>query len=381
MEPEEQVTEPDLKQKEKDEALQRRKEELEGELERYAQAGAFSPSLIKFTKWLSRGMYLAMAAGFMIMLFSGWGKVSQKDYDTAVQRAIDIKATATEAKTKLSEAETARVIAETKAALFGNELDELKAGRPVADAAQAAAQNLIERAWGERSYAEHWRSKLAVAEPEAHGDNPGESVKLLLRQAASAPAAQQFEVLSEIADFGADSVWQSRTNLKDTDLEVVRLTALLIGRLETAEAAGALLEALKTEEDVKRRRALQFALETLKPGTCKEHGGYFEAEAWLGDVLTRHDGAQPDLIAAYRKAPAENRLELLALLAEASAAIEADFFTSVATSDRPLAEKIIAVRWMGERKSQSSKTLLTNLSDEQGVLAEEAKAALRKLTE
>jgi hypothetical protein len=49
----------------------------------------------------------------------------------------------------------------------------------------------------------------------------------------------------------------------------------------------------------------------------------------------------------------------------------------VATSQRPLAEKIIAVRWMGANKDESSQSLLKTLSEGQGVLADEAKKALK----
>ncbi|MCB9894693.1 MAG: hypothetical protein H6839_09600 [Planctomycetes bacterium] len=234
----------DEKQKEKDEALQRRKEELEEELDRYAQAGAFSPGLIKATRWISRALYLAMAVGFTVMLFQGWGQVSKAKYDEAVQRAIDIKKTADEAKSRLNEAENGKTIAETKATLLENELESLK--------------------------------------QEKGG-----------RQAAN-DAIQRAAILSD-----------------------------------------ALGEALTAS-----------ALET-----------------------------------AYREAGDGQGLDLLALYARRAEADGAGLMKMVATSERSLAEKIIAVRWMGERKDAGSRNLLQTLSEGEGVLAEEAKAALKQLGE
>ncbi|MCA8915297.1 MAG: hypothetical protein KDB90_07785 [Planctomycetes bacterium] len=238
------MTDTDEKQKEKDEALQRRKEELEDELERYAQAGAFSPNLIKITRWVSRGLYLAMAAGFMIMLFSGWGKVSSTKYEEAVQRAIDIKKTADDTKTQLQESESNRMIAEAKAKLLENELARLRESKEGKDAADAAQ---------------------------------------------------------------------------------IRAAAVL-------EALGSDMEPAKLEQ-------------------------------------------------AYRGAAEEGRLDLLCLFSASAKTDEGGLMKMVATSERSLAEKIIAVRWMGERKDEGSRNLLKTLGEGDGLLADEAKAALKQLGE
>jgi hypothetical protein len=360
----------DLKQKEKDEALQRRKEELEDELDRYARAGAFSPGLIKFTRWLSRGLYLAMAVGFMVMLFSGWGKVSQDEFDRVHEGYTKWKQEAEKEKTAREEAQDALLQAEIKAAKLKIELEGLneKQDDPeAADAAQERARNLIERAWGEKAYAEHWREKLKTAEPDAHGTEPVAGVRALIKQAAHAASGERLELMRETADFGEAAILVSaKSALDDPDPEVRKVGARLLSRVGQPVDPR-----LSTDKDEEVLRELWFCYGRQYQGAADT----FYAEAFVGMAISVNPTVEK-LDQAYRSAPEDKRIELLALLAECTHRDESGLAKMIATSERPLAEKIIAVRWMGESRNESSHALLKTLSEGQGVLADEAKKAL-----
>jgi hypothetical protein len=359
--------EPDLKQKEKDEALQRRKEELEDELDRYARAGAFSPGLIKVTRWLSRGLYLAMAVAFMAMLFSGWGKVSQEEFDRVHDGYTKWKDEAGKEKTAREEAQNAVVQAEIKAAKLKLELEGQQGGLAVeqADAAQKHARDLIERAWGERAYAEHWRQKLAAATPER--DRRAE-VANLIEQAASAPAGERFELMRETAEFGVDAVEKGCAAVLTTDRPESRKIAVRLmsraGKPIDPRGSG--------ESDVGVLREMWFCYSVA--GVSVETSDIYLGERFVGLALAMNP-RMDELKQAYRVAPEQNRIELLALLAECASGQDSGVMEMVAMSERPLAEKIIAVRWMG--RNGSSRALLETLGERQGVLAEEAKKALK----
>jgi len=361
------------KQKEKDEALQRRKEELEGELERYAQAGAFSPGLIKFTKWLSRALYLAMAVAFMVMLFSGWGKVSEEDFERVNDAYTKWKAEADKQKSARTEAEGRLVDAEIRAARLKLELEQAKSGgSEEADAAQERARNLIDRAWGERAYAEHWREKLKSAQPDTHGVEPVAGVTLLIQQAAGATAGQRIELMRETADFGAAAIEQAaKSALASADPEARKIAARLLWRLGKPRDPRELRE---ENEGVLRELWFCHAL---------AHEYYGAVDTWLPEAFVAAGMTpRPDagvLDKAYRSAPEQNRLDLLALMAEVMPADPDGVFAMVATSQRPLPEKIIAVRWMGARKHEGGRALLKTLSEGSDALAAEAKEALAKL--
>lgn len=366
------------KQREKDEALQARKEELEEELERYAQAGAFSPGLIKFTKWLSRLLYLGMAVAFMAMVFSGWGKVSEEKYQEAVQRAIDIKKTADEAKGKLAEAEGGRLVAETRARLLQNELDALKTGPAVADRAQEKARDLVWRAWGEQAAAELWREKLAHGGGESQFPDPALAARQAFEQLGKSPAGARLSLLKEMVDFGEVLVTGAALEqVKSPQPEVRAIAAMLLGRLRTEECKAALKSAIEHEQDEHARREMLFSFGLAWPGELENE---YEAEAWAGFAATEYKQVAR-LTEAYKKAPEDRRLELLALVTESDRTAPLDLLPSVATSDRTLAERIMAVRGMAGVNSERPRNVLKALSEGDGVLAEEAKQALSKLEE
>ena len=363
------VTEKTDKQKEKDEELQRRKEELEEELERYSRAGIVSPGLLKAARWFSRILWMMMSALVVYLLYSGWGSVSKDQYETAVNRAIEIKKTADEAKDRLDEESSKRQVSEAKLSLTELELDELKHGRPAADRAAGNASDLVARAWGELAYAEHWRGKLKT---DSAGDDASPNVVELIRQASRAPAAQAIELLGETAEFGRDAVMQGVDQaLANPALQAqaARL-AVWLGGEDMALSVKAKLGDNPAPE-------LEFALSLLTH--AEPTNGSHRAEAWVGYALRAYDVAQEALVRAYKDAPEERKLELLALLAEAAGLKDTVLFKSVATSDRPEAEKIIAVRWMGTRRDTHSRDLLKTLSEGRGALADEAKKALEKL--
>ena len=358
--------ESDLKQKEKDEALQRRKEELEDELDRYARAGAFSPGLIKFTRWLSRGLYLAMAVAFMVMLFNGWGKVSEEEFDRVHEGYTKWKKEAENEKTARTEAEGKLIEAEIRAAKLKLELEGKQDDSSAieADRAQKQARDLVERAWGERAYAEHWRAKLKT-EGEAGG---AEAVKALIEQAARAPAGQRAELMRETGEFGSDAIKAAATTaLESPDAEARKVAVRLLSRVGQSVNPKA-----RGEQDEGVLREMWFSV-----GLVQVYGDavdtYF-AEAFVGMGFSQGEwGAKLD--PAYRNAPEERRVELLALMAECVSRDDTGVFKMVATSQRPLAEKIIAVRWMGRYGQDTA--LLKTLSEGQGTLADEAKKALK----
>lgn len=362
-----------------DEALEQRKRELEEELESYAQAGAYSPTLVKASRWVSRFLYFTMAA-VVVFLLLNQKKYDDEDMQRAVDRAQEFKDKLDDERAAHKQAEARRLEAELNAAELRHRLDDFLEGAPAATRAQRQARGLVELYWGERAYAEHWRGILNRAEPEAHGVDPVQGAASMIRQAAAAPAGRRFELLREAADFGAHGVFEAAAGMiRDGDAandEEFRLAALLMGRLDAPEAREVLTGCLETEGNPARRRALLFALETAAPGAATEAGNFHEAEAWVGLSASRYEGTQEDLITAYRDAPEENRLELMALLAETSSRLEVEFFSGVATSQRPPAERIIAVRWLGERGGAATEELLKTLGEGQGVLAEEAKKAL-----
>lgn len=354
------------KKKEKEAELQRRKEALEEELETYAQAGAYSPGLVKASRWVSRILYFVMAAVVVFLVFNR-KDYSAEEMERAVDRANEIKKTADEAKKRMDQAESERDIAQTKLLLLEQEMKQLHEGPAAADRAQDDARKLVRRFWGERAYAQHWSQKLTTAEPEGHGVDPLTGARALITQAASAPAAQQNELLNEVSDFGRDGATQAVLELVDSKDPMVaamawRVAGWLGGEEIRAKAA-----------DVKGPLSgLAWSLVTREAPTP----GRWTPEVWVGFAIRAYDGTLDELIQAYKDAPDERRLALLALLAESAPARDAALFKSVATSDRPDAERIIAVRWMGARKDEGSRELLKSLSEGSGAIAAEAKKAL-----
>lgn len=356
------------KQKEKDAALQARKQALEEELESYAQAGAYSPGLVKASRWVSRILYFLMA-GILVFLLFNRKDYTKEDMVRAVERANQIQATADEARKRMEQAESERDIAQTKLLLLENEMRQLREGSAAADRAQEAARDLVRRFWGERAYAQHWQQKLLDAEPEGHGVDPLQGAKSLIIQAAHAPAAQTNELLNEVADFGRDAATQAVLELvAHPDDSVVamawRVGAWLGGEGVRSKAAAA----------TGPHAGLAWSLATFEAPAAER----FSPEAWVGYATRGYDAPLDALVQAYRSAPDAARLPLLALLAECAPARESALFRSVAASDRPDGEKIVAVRWMGERKDEESRELLKSLGDGASTLASEARRALER---
>lgn len=359
------------KKKEKEAELQRRKEALEEELESYAQAGAYSPGLVKASRWVSRILYFVMAAILVFLLFNR-KDYTEEDMQRAVDRAKEFKNTADEAKKRMEQAETERDIAQAKFLLLENEMKEAREGAPAADRAQEDARKLVRRFWGERAYARHWQEKLTTAEPEAHGVDPLTGAKSLITQAAGAPAAQQNELLNEVADFGRDAATQAVLELLDSMDGAVATMAWRVGGWLGGEGIRARAAEVKGPAS-----GIAWSLITGEAPTAER----WTPEAWVGYATRGYDAALDELVRAYKDAPEARRLALLALLGESATLREAQLFKSVATSDRPDAEKILAVRWMGARRDDGSRDLLKSLSESGNSVAAEAKKALGQLGE
>lgn len=366
-------------QESKDEALQRRKEELEEELEAYAQAGVSSPNLLKTARWVSRAMYLGMAALAAYLLFSGWGSVSKKQYNEAIERAQEFKGKLDETRKERDDLASRAGVNEARAILAVNELEAERTGAPAADRALQAASALVDRAWGEKAYAAHWREKLSGVQPDAHGVDPVEGVKELLRQAAVSPAGMHFELLRETVDFGAAACAEgAKALLEDPSPAVRSVAGALLGRTQADGAVELLAAKAKTERDPLAHRELWFAwsVHALR----RPESGVWTPEAWVGYTVRAADPTLDDLLDAYNKAPAERKLDLLALLAAAAGKSYARQMSDVATSqERSTAERIIAVRWFGDRKEDSGRAILKSLSEGKGPLATEAARTLDRL--
>lgn len=360
----------------KDDKLAQRKRELEQELEAYAQAGISSPNVVKVARWVSRFLYLGMAALVAYLLISGWGSVSKDKYETAVKSANDFSKKAKEAQTRADDLESRLSFAEARLVVKTGELESERAGATAADRLNEQARALIARAFGEKAYAGHWREKLEGVTPDAHGVDPVVGAKALLRQASVAPAAMRFELLRETVDFGAQACAQAASELLKDPAPGVRVAAAtLLSRLHGAGADEKLETAARAELEPQARRDIWFAwsVQALRAPPA----GEWTPEAWVGYTVRQADAPVDDLFDAYTKAPPEYKGALLALMAEAAGPGYAPQFIGVATAqERTPAERIIAVRWCGERKEESARAVLTGLSEGKGPVAPEAAKAL-----
>lgn len=356
------------------EEAQRRKEELEEELEAYAHKGIFSPSFMKSVRWFSRVLWLVLGALLVFSFWDGWGKVPLEDYAAAVKSAKEWHEKTRSAE-KVIEDQAAEMLKErlahAKAAL------EAEADTPrQADEAQRAARNLLDRAWGEAAYARHWRGLLARAEPQGHGNEPAAVARGLMEQAADAPAAARIELLRELADLGRDITGaQARALLSAPSGRVRQVAALVLARIGLASEVATLSKAAQAETDAPTRREIWFAhaVLALETGVSSEVEKVYLAEYWLPHVLRGMDARQEALEAACREAPPDQRLELTALLCEAARPEQEQFMRSLANSERPAAERIMAVRWLA--RSKLAPELLKGLAEKGGIVGEEAKKA------
>lgn len=365
-------------QDEKDAELQRRREELEEELEAYAHRGIVSPNLLKMARWLSRIMWLVLCVLLVVAVWDGWGKVPREERDAALKRAKKGEEERAAAETMFGEAAADLVAARAREAQA--KADQEGDQPRQADAAQCAARNQVQRAWAEQAYARHWQALLAKAEPGAHAIDPRSNALALVEQAATAPAAQRFELLRELADHGREATGQAARVMLERENEAARaVAALVLSRIGLPEDL-ALLETLagKTKQDGALRE-IWFARSMLvlsggsQPASAVKD--VFIAEYWLAGVLRGYEAKPVELAKAYREAPPGFKLELLALLCEAATPEQEDLMKSVATSTRPGAERILAVRWLGQRKL--ARDVLKSLADGGDAVAEEARQTMK----
>lgn len=382
--------------------LAQRKQELEEELEAYTQKGVVSPGLLKFARWFSRGLWFALSALLVITIYDSWGKIPRADYDAAVKSARDWADRAKKAEAALADAAGGMVLLEAEADRRGIDTrgkgsivvanDVIQAGRADqeradaardgsggADAAAWRARNLVQRAWGEIAYAQHWRQALQRAEPAAHGNDPRAAALDLIRQAAVAPAAQRFELLRELADFGDEAVGAAaRGILAGTNNGAKPVAALVVARLGQAGDVSLLDKVAGELPAGNAQREVYFAASVLDrdtgqqaPAPDKADARVEVAEYQLRFALRGFNARQTALQEAYKGASEATRLDLLALLAETGGAMEEEMMKTVASSNRPGAERILAVRWL--KANGLAADLLKTLSQGEGPVAQEAK--------
>lgn len=370
---------PETRPESKDEALQRRREELEDELERFAKAGVPSPGIVKAARWLSRGLWLAMTAVVVFLLFSGYGKVSQEKFDEATKAITAWETANKKLKSDLDTTQEKMGELVIEAALRESELRALREGPEAAANATSRAHDLSARFWGDITWSAQWPERLARAEPEAHGVDPVEGVVSILRQAAHAPMPMQNELVRETADFGLDGSLKGAARcMADADPRVRVQGALLRARLQGNEADPGFIDAIKAEKDPVALRGLLYA-ESLYLRIRMQADAAparFEPEYLLRYTFLRVDGVADSLEQAYRTASSEYKLDCLALLALHAGKQHSRMFATVATSDRPVAEKVVAIRWLGERGDDEGKRVLKGLAANKDVIGQEAKQAL-----
>lgn len=361
----------------RDEQLEQRKRELEEELDRYAQAGIASPNVVKAARWVSRFLYFGMAALVMYLLISGWGSVSKSEFDAAVKAYESQR----EDLAKQRDEFASRYLQEgAKAERLRTELNALRNPAATASRALHAARVVVERLYGERAYAAHWRERAEAAVPASHGVEPVAGVKNLIRQAANGHAAVRFEVLRLAgADFGLAACRQAALDSLADEVAAVRAVAALVyARTQADDAGSVLAEAAAAEADEYARRQIWLAWATLGDEMPPE--GVWYPEAWAGYCVRTFDPSLHELISRHPHAPAKQQLELLALIATTGGSQHADPIGEIAVSaSRSDAERIIAMRWYAERKVESGLALLETLSAGDGLLAEEAARALGKM--
>lgn len=364
----------------KDAELAERKRKLDEELDRYARAGVVSPGMLKSAKWLSRAMYMGMAALVVFLLFSGWGKHSQDTVDELQtsrdawkKSAESLKAERKTIEEKLSEL----VIEAAKAEAGRRQAEDTMQGPVAADTAQNRAAGLVQRLWGEMAYARHWREALKRAEPEAHSE-PRNGAIAMMEQAVTAPATQKFELLRELADFGREAVGAAARGMLVSDSDSIKpVAAMVLARLGVAEDLALLDKVAADTPEPAVVRELYFAGSVLALDVAADKAAVADigyAEYWLRFALRGFEARQEELAARYKTAAEPDRLELLALLCECGGPEQEELIKTVASSDRPGAERIVAIRWLAKRKL--ARELLKVLSEGQGPVAQEAKKGI-----
>lgn len=357
----------------KKDRVSERRRELEEELESYAQAGAYSPGLVKASRWVSRALYFLMAGVLAFLIFSGWGKYSESEFQNINKARLQWQEKAENEEERRRDLQEKWTEAQVEAATLRQELEGMKSGRPAADRALKDAQNLVVRFWGETQYAARWLEGLDRAEPGAHGQNPVAAAAELMEQAARAPAAMEIELLREVADFGRGAVTQAViAQLESEDEAVVKRAARVAGWLGGDEVVDWTRNAVS--EDGAPHVGLLHSLMTrdAPPEGANRHS----AEAWVGYAMRGYDATHESLADAYRDAPEDSKLALLALLAETAQDHDDATFRAVATSSRPTSERIIAVQWLGERRPVGADELLSKLAEGSGEVAAEATRVL-----
>ena len=385
--------------KEGEQSEEERKQDIEEELDLYAEAGVVSPGLLKSARWMSRALWMAMTAVVVYLLFSGWGRVSETEYEEVRDRArrsyeraealqtevnplrgVDRLVQAEAERLGIEEsnpiARTMKVMAEAEKARRVALLAEDPPGK--AEAAIGRARALIRRLYGEIAYAEHWRRMLERAEPGAHTGDPAGAAASFLAQAGEANAADRFELLREVADMGREGVRVGAAKqLQHANAGVRSAAAITLARCADAADLARLDSAANGEKDPAARREIAFAASLLAVTSGGESvSELYEPEAWL------RAGYNNDLDALEKRwqgAQGRQALELLALLGEYAGLDRRALFRQVAAQERPTPERIVAVRWLARRGDKEAAGLLKSLAEGQGALAEEAAKALKKI--
>ncbi|MDC1142755.1 hypothetical protein OAU50_06660 [Planctomycetota bacterium] len=362
----------------KEEKLAERKKELEDELDRYAQAGVSSPGVVKAARWVSRGMYLLMGAVVVMVLWTNRDAVPKKDFEAQKKRVTEYSEGMKKAQQQAIDAETAMNTAMQVAATKQAEANMHIDGHIAAEKAELATQNLVASYRGEVAYGIMWREHLAKADPTSFDGDPTENAFVLMEQASVLPAASRHEALRELHELGEEAVTAAAKqafNGKDRQLAMVALNVFMrlnytnTDILDLAKGAGP-----------KMARYMAFVSSVVAPAApnASNTALYHLADAWVGYVLLADDVNLSPLKDAFKSAPEEHRFELLALLAEVARTNESAFFRDIATQGRQ-GEKLIAIRWMGNRLDLASEELLKTLSGGKGDIAATAKEALSRI--
>lgn len=357
----------------RDAEVSERRRELEEELESYAQAGAYSPGLVKASRWVSRALYFLMAGALAFLIFSGWGKYSEREFQAIHEAQKQWQKKAETEEERREELQTQWTDAQIEIAELRHELRSMTSGRPAADGALEDARRLVDYYWGESQYAAKWMEVIERAEPEAHGNNPVAAAAELIEQAANSPAAMEIELLREVADFGRDAATVAvKAQLDSEDQDVARAAARVAGWLGGDEIEDWTRDAIRESE----APHVGFLYSLLTREAPPEGAGRHLPQAWVGYAMRGYDATHEELAKAYNDAPDRRKLALLALLAETAQDREDAAFRSVATSGRPVAERIVAVRWLGERRPLGADDLLGKLAEGSDEVAAEATRVL-----
>lgn len=365
-----------------------RRKELEEELDTYAQAGVSSPGVVKAARWVSRIMYLLMGLVVVIVLWTNKDAVPLKDFEAQKKIVVKVK------KQYKDLEELNSILQKTAIEMSKNSLDRetesvtFVNGEIAANRAEIAVKAVLQSAEYYKLVRADWQNRL-----EAVGDGKSISeAERLISEAAVWPSGLRLAAIDMLPEFGRTVLTEAAINaFKKPGQESIALTVLTylgykdIGIADLPDDAS---------DKLVRQMALKVGLQAKTfPQNPFNHDAkvFYLVETWIGQVLYAGDGLHPadvfilPLIKAFKAAPNENRLELLALLAEIlpfdKGNADEIFFRRVATQGED-GEKLIAVRWMGNRRADSTEviTVLEGLeTDKNSPIADAAKVALKRI--